>query len=305
VKTARAIRAITVAGAVLALLPSPASANGAMSLALGTFGWELWSVYVVATVLFEAFVMGRWLRLSFGKALLYSLGANFLTAIAGGVISGVVSYGFLGVFGSRLNPNPFAQTLFLFTLFGLGSGLVEAIIWRESKPVRSGEVTGRRVLALSLAAHLVGVPLGLAILLAPDRPYRGLEMQVEGERGWLENSLRNALNEYIAEHQALPPDRTYEEVLERLRPRLDRFGTDPGLWAAAYRADYHRFDTGERRRAPIEWNAAAAGEKPFEGPPRTIWRTRSCWDGWCTGLVFDGGVRRTSDRQMLGFAGER
>jgi len=40
-----------------------------MSLALGTFGWDLWGVYVVVTVLFEAFVMGRWLRLSFGEAL--------------------------------------------------------------------------------------------------------------------------------------------------------------------------------------------------------------------------------------------
>src|SRR5207248_316821 len=127
-----------------------------------------------------------------------------------------------------------------------------------------------------------------------------LEMQVEAERQvWLENPLRKGLDEYIFQHEAFPPDRTYQEVLERLRPALDQFASDPGLWAAAYRADYHRFDLGEMRRVPIEWNAAAASRKPFEG---TIWLTRSCWNGWCTGLVFSyGGVRRTSDPQALGF----
>lgn len=54
------------------MLASPASGNGATSLALGTFGWEPWVVYVGVTALFEAFVMGRWLRLPSGTALKYS-----------------------------------------------------------------------------------------------------------------------------------------------------------------------------------------------------------------------------------------
>src|SRR5439155_25294454 len=111
----------------------------------------------------------------------------------------------------------------------------------------------------------------------------------------------------IGEHEALPPDRTYEDVLERLRPRLDGFASDPGLWAAAYRANYRRFDLGEMRRRPIEWNAAAARRKLSEGLSQPLWLTRSRWDGWCEGLVLDPSlaVRRTADPQKLGFAGRR
>ena len=118
--------------------------------------------------------------------------------------------------------------------------------------------------------------------------------------------MRRALNDYIGQHEALPPDRTYAEVLQRLRPQLGRFGRDPGLWAAAYWPNYHRFDLGEMRRAPVEWNAAAGREKLFEGPPRTLWLTRSRADGRYEGMVIDlpgAMVGRTSDPAKLGFGG--
>lgn len=301
-------RVIGLAGATLLLSAAPASANGAMGLALGTFGWDLWGIYVAAMVLFEALVMGRLLRVPLLGALGRSVWANFLTAILGGVVSGILSYIFLGVFGSRLNPNPFGQTLLLFTLFALASAPVEARVWLGAPTTTSKKPHHSRVLALSFAVHLLGVPLGLAVLLSPVRPYPGLEMQVGAQRHvFLQGELRGALNDYIGQHQALPPDLTYAEVLQRLRPDIDRFGRDPGLWAAAYRPIYHRFDLGEMRRAPVEWNARAAREKLFEGPPRTLWLSRSCSDGHCEGLVMElpgAMVGRHSDPVKLGYNGK-
>src|SRR6185369_11653464 len=90
---------------VCLLLSSAASANGAMSLALATFVWPMWLGYVIVTIVFEAAFLGRWLQVPFGRALIFSVGANFLTAVIGGFFSGLF-YALLGLYG-RLNPNPF------------------------------------------------------------------------------------------------------------------------------------------------------------------------------------------------------
>ena len=253
------------------LLPVPAFANGAMSLALATFSWASWLVYVAVTVLYEAAAMGRWLGIPFQSALRYSLGANFVTAILGGFFSGIISYSFLGIFGSELNPNPFWQTVFLFTLFGIVSALVEAIHWPKAGSQKSVSVRPRNRYVVSLMVHLVGVPIGLAILLFPARPYEGLEMQVNAQRHfWLGRRIKRGLEQYIAQNQAVPPAHTYGEMLETLGPALGRYAKDPNLWAAAYAANYHRFDTGEMHREPVgEWNVAASGRKLFSHTDRT------------------------------------
>lgn len=304
----RSHRTLLIAGCTLLLVAAPASANGAMSLALGTFGWDMWGAYVVAIVLFEALVMGRFLRVPVAKALTASVGANFLTAVVGGVVSGFLSYGFLGMFGSRLNPNPMGQTVVLFTLFAVVSAPAEAWVWLRATSGSRKTFGARHVSRLSLVVHLLGVPLGLAILLSPGRPYRGLEMQVHAQREvWLLHHVRKALNDYVALHQALPPDRTYAEILQRLRPQLGPYASDPGLWAAAYRPNYYRFDLGEMRRVPIEWNPGLGKEGLFEGPPRTVWLSRSCSDGgYCQGLIVDlpgRVVGRTTDPVKLGLKG--
>jgi hypothetical protein len=297
-------RAVALTAATL-LAAAPASANGAMALALGTFEWGPWCIYVAATILFEALLMGRFLKVPIRMALALSILANGLTAIGGGVVSGILSYTFLGLFGSRLNPNPLGQTLLLFTLFALVSAPVEASVWLGAPFAWAKKLTRRHVLRLSFGVHLLGVPLGLAILLAPPRPYHGLEIQVAAERQvWLQHELQRALSEYMAEHRALPPDRTYEDVLRRLRPQLGPFAGDRGLWAAAYRPDYHRFDVGEMRRVPIEWNASVSNEKLDSGPTRTVWLSRSSGDGYSEGLVIElpgGVVERTTDPAKLGF----
>jgi hypothetical protein len=297
------------ASATLLSLAAPASANAALGLALATFNWGPWLAYVVAIIVFEAIVIGRWLGFSIGKSLAYSTGANLLTAVLGSPVSSIASYSFPLISGSVLDPNPFGQTLALFAAFGVASACIEAGVWWHAVRERAHKVgaSRRRLLARSAVAHLVGVPLGLGILLIPGRPYRGLEMRVSHQRhAWLQTQVLMAINDYLGEHEALPPDRTYAELLERLQPRLGRFAADPGLWAAAYHPVYHRFDTGEMRRgAAVEWNPAVASEKLLEGPPRTIWLTRSRVDGFCEGLVMQLPgvvVSRTIDPERLGFA---
>lgn len=295
------------------LLPTPAFANGAMSLALATFAWPLWLVYVAVTVLYEAAAMGRLLGIPFKSALRCSLGANFVTAILGGFVSGFLSYSFLGIFGSELSPNPFWQTVFLFTLFGIVSAFIEAVAWPNSGSQKSVSVRPRNRYVVSLMVHLVGVPVGLAILLLPARPYEGLEMQVNAQRHyWMRHGIQKGLEQYIAEHQAVPPAHTYGEMLEAIRPALGRYAPDPNLWAAAYAANYHRFDTGEMRREPFkEWNIAASGRKLFSDTDRTqvdtasvIWLVRWRTDHRVNGLVLDlssGNLTRTDDANKLGY----
>ncbi|MCW3094489.1 MAG: hypothetical protein JWL77_107 [Chthonomonadaceae bacterium] len=293
------------------LMPSVASANGAMSLALATFAWGPWFAYVVVTIVFEAAALNIWLHVPFARAFNCSLGANCLTALLGGLFSGLFC-ALLGFYGGRLNPNPFGQTLLLFTLFGSLSALVEAYFWRAAidTPLRKEAVPGGSATLRSwqvtlgcLIVHLVGVPVGLAVLLIPSRPYPGLEGQVYATREYYleQRDLKRALQDYISEHQALPPAHSYGELLQLLKPRLSHFANDPDLWAAAYVPDYHRFDTTERRRDPIEWNSRAAGYK-LSDDYKPLWLIRSRYHGFCEGFVLSGwGVKRTMDPKELGY----
>jgi hypothetical protein len=271
---------------LLALLAaSPAHANGAMSLALTIFEWRTWLLYVAATLVFEAWALGKLLRVPLGRSIGVSLVANLLTGLLGASCLGMVAY---GAPENRLNPNPFGHTLTVFLVYGLLSALVEANFWASASPLI---MSWRQLAQRSIVVHLLGVPLGLAILLAPARPYRGLEMQVGTNRqlGFHHRDLAKALEKYVTRHGRLPPARSYAEMLEMVRSDLGEVGKWPDLWASAYQPVYHRFDTGEARRGPmIEWNAAlAADRRPAERLPATVWVIRKKYpDGYYGGLTW-------------------
>jgi hypothetical protein len=204
---------------------------------------------------------------------------------------------------NRLNPNPLGHTLTVFLVYGLLSALVEANLWASASPL---VMSWRQVAQRSIAIHLLGVPLGLAILLAPARPYRGLEMQVRTNRqlGFHYSYLAKALEKYVTRHGRLPPARSYAEMLEMVRPDLGAIGKWPDLWASAYQPVYHRFDTGEARRGPmVEWNAAlAADQRPVERLPTTVWVIRKKDnDGYIGGLTWqpDTAIIRWESRPAL------
>jgi hypothetical protein len=279
-----------------------------MLLALATFAWRYWLAYVLVTIIFEAIALGRWLRVPFAQAFKCSLEANLLTALIGGFFSGLFCAA-LGFYGGRLNPNPFGQTLMLFTLFGSLSAIIEASVWMGAIKKATGEESSAiihpgNVIARSVLVHLVGVPLGMAVLLIPARPYPGLEGQVYTTRVYYleEREIKKALQDYIGEHQAWPPVHSYGELLQMLKPKLDHFANDPDLWAAAYVPEYHRFDTTEKQRHRIEWNNRASGYKFSDDIASSFWLIRSQSHGFCEGLVLDsGGVKRTADRKALGY----
>ena len=176
------MRRVLLLGAV-GLMPTLAFGNGAMSLALSVFSWPYWLAYVLATVVFEALALGWWLKCPMKQAVWISIGANLVTGILGGFISGILGYGFLGVVGSTVNPDPLGQIVVMLTAFGVGSAVVEASVWRSKLSANEELRPYAPVLARSLAVHLLGVPLALLILLMPERPYPGLEQQVGWHRG--------------------------------------------------------------------------------------------------------------------------
>lgn len=287
---------------LLLLLPRFAYANGAMSLALSIFAWPLWLVYVAAMVFFEAGWIGRALGMPFRDALTKSLVANAVTLVLGAIFSGIFGYMLYGCFGSNLNPNPLGQSVLLLILGGLFSAAIEAPFWKNWH--------GRSPWRASFAAHLLGVPLALVILLLPARPYPGLEGQASWRRHWVfPRSMERALSEELSERERFPESRTFPELLERLRPKLQGYENATDLWAAAYRPRYHRFDTGERRREPIEWNATLAGKRS-DAFPELVWVIRwrypisSTGEFYSEGLIYDSRLQsfaRSTDAKKLGF----
>lgn len=294
------MRRYALASLLLLVLPGAALANGAMSLALSIFVWPIWLVYVGAMVFFEAFWIGRALKMPFQEAIKKSLQANLVTLILGAIFSGIFGYMLYGCFGTYFNPNPLAQSILLLTLGGLVSACIEAPFWKtwQGTPWRA-----------SLAAHLLGVPIALLILLLPPQPYTGLQGQAAWRRNKiLDAPLLSALREELSEQESFPNVSTFPELLEKLRPRLHYQGyvDAPDLWAVAYRPDYHRFDTGERRRNPVEWNAALAGKRRKD-LPELVWVIRwheSLGQPYVRGWIYQsrsGELSRSTDPTKLGF----
>ncbi len=140
-----------------------------MGLGLELRHLPIWAAYCVAMVLAEAFFIGLKIGFSGWESLGISLGANFATAwicATGGCFAPFLHSTFIG---SRANPNPFLNAATLLLILAFPSALIEGAVWssflRRKGSIREWSVVGR-----SLGVHLVCVPLGMAILLIPERP---------------------------------------------------------------------------------------------------------------------------------------
>ena len=280
-------------GGILLLAATPASANASMGLAFGIFPFGPWLVFVIATVLFEAWAFSKPLKLELPRAVAISAAANFLTAIFGLMLAEVFFHG-LVIVGSRMNPNLFAQTMILFTVFAIGSGIVEYGIWDLFAKRKKG------FMLQSVGIHLLTVPLGLAILLIPSHPYRGMEGYVEHYRAWYRQEVAFQLDKYIRKEKRLPPVHSYEELVEFLRPQLGWIGQDPCAWAAELPVDLGRFSTGEKpQKVLVEWNPKAKYDPDSD---ETVWLSRSRANGKPHGIVLMlGSAQYVRDGKSLGF----
>lgn len=287
-------------------------ANGAMGLGLEMFDFQTWLVYVAATVVLEAWMLGRWMEMSWPKSLLISATANLIT----GLCCTQMAAPFLhqAIVGPRVNPSPLGNAIGLFAIFGLVSAFLETIVWLAVRPKHGdGAWPDNRVLLRTVTTHAVGIPLALAILLVPPRPYVGLEaFTSSARRQLLDDVLNHSFGDTVKRRGRIPTIGSVEELLRRYPPSERRKGHAGNAWAAGYAPDFARFDLGEACRAPLEWNPTASGRRlapdavPEEdGHP--LWlirgRHRDRVYGWAIDLQ-TGKIGQTRNPIILGFEQE-
>jgi len=265
-----------------------ALANGAMGLGLEIFDIRYWIAYVVVTIVFEAWMIGRWMGKGWTASLLLSILANSITAF-------MCTFTLAPVFHSQsINPDPFASTLQLFVCFGLCSAIAESVVWLTNR----GTVTfNGRVFLRTIRTHLIGVPVGLAILLIPPHPYRGPQKLAEFWRWhYLAKYLPRRLGAFD-EGRRIPQAQTLPELWGKLQRVADE---SPDAWIAVYRPSYGRFSRADETGQPIaEWNRLLSGKtwSEIREGPRT-WLIRG-WDseGNAMGVL-------SSDNNMWGYVSD-
>lgn len=243
------------------LIPASAFANAAMGLGLEMWAVPYWAAYVVAMVIGEAWLIGRWLGLSWPASLALSAVANFIT----GAGCGMMGCPFLHypMVGTREDPSPFLNSVALLALFAIPSALLEALVWTRFR----GEKSDRALWGRSVVVHLALVPVGLAILLIPPRPYVGLEAVTFGHRRLNGLTVLRALEGYSREKGKLPSARTLDELQNELQPlgltREDVYGEKKTIQVRQVFRDptFGRFDLGSAGGSEWEINPDLVGRK--------------------------------------------
>ncbi len=275
-------------------------------MGLGLEMWDLryWFSYVLAMIVLESWLIGRWAKLSWPVCIGVSVLANAVTGFgcgAAGLVAPILHY---PIVGSTFNPNPFVNSVALLLLFSIPSAWIESIVWRwTTKPKEIGKFVKRVFLV-----HLAMVPVGLAILLIPERPYVGMEAFTSSWRRMEFRSLRDEIGTYIGEQERLPVSTNVRGVATELAPYLNSTSSDFAY--SLYEPDFGRFSIGERWRKPFEVNESIAGRaitvaEP-EKPTNLVWYIRRPYRGaeQNFGLVVDlstGMVEFTIDDNKLGY----
>jgi hypothetical protein len=282
---------------VLVSVAAIASANGVMGYALEQYDFHAWLVYVIGTIVFEAWAIGRWAGKSWPAAVGISIVANLVTA---GCCANLCGVGLHSTFvGSRINPNPLANMLVMFTVFGVISGLVESVVWSIATRRNESKFAVR-----SLLAHLVWVPLGMAIMLVPSRPYPMLEAYTVYARHFHVQTVARLISNEIYESSRIPDHHDTARLFQELIP-ADGSNTEDA-WAVAYRPDFSRFSIGQTKGELFwEWNTAATKLK-VDSPkmPEQIWllRPKKRESRYPFGLVWNGSeVKLVRNDTQLGY----
>jgi hypothetical protein len=247
---------------VALLLPALAAANASMGLALEMFDYTPWLIYVAVTVVFEAWMIGGWLRLHWLACIGVSIFANSFTALCCPMVATPMLHE--AYIGGKLNPSPFLTVVVWLVVLGLFSAVFESAFWYWAR-LASKKARSEHPLRRSILAHMVGVPLALIILLAPAHPYRALSITMGERRPILWEALLGTLR--ISENGdgvTVPSVKSVPALLRLAEttsnPKARDVTWPAETWTAAYVMDYGRFDLGETKRHPVEWNVAAAGK---------------------------------------------
>lgn len=246
---------------VVVLAIPQAFANGAMGLGLEQWDPTVWMVYVVAMTAVEAWLMGRWLGLGIPESIVVSILANLMTGVGCGLMGCMAPFLHYPLVGSTADPNPLLSALALLALFAIPSALFEGIFWdRMYRKGRKNQPGGQGVLGRLLLIHLALVPVGMAILLIPDRPYLGYEAFARGARQYELRLFADDLSVYTYEKHHLPAATTVESLLKEV-PHFtlhqDRKRSNVFLHVPVF----GRFAAGNESTVPYRLNKAIAGMK--------------------------------------------
>lgn len=232
-------------------------------MGLGLEQWDptIWLIYVTAMTAAEAWLMGKWLGLGAPESIIVSILANLMTGVGCGLMGFMAPFLHYPLVGSTADPNPLMSALALLALFAVPSMLFEGILWDRMYRNRRKNKSGKHgVLGRLLLIHLALVPIGLAILLIPDRPYRGYESFARGARRMELRLFADDLSVYAYENHHLPLATTVESLLKEV-PHFtlhqDRKRSNVFLYAPAFR----RFAIGNDKTNPYRLNTAIAGLK--------------------------------------------
>jgi len=258
-----------------ACVPALAMANAAMGLGLEQWALTYWFAYVFAMVILEAWFIGRRIGLPAKESAFASIAANCVTGVfcgAGGLFAPGLHSAFVG---SPPNPNPFMNAVALLAGFAIPSALVEGFIWTGfAKGKSSGRIIGNSVIA-----HIIGIPVALAILLIPSHPYIGLEGFTRAKRRWVIRDSASRTTSEIQEKGRIP------DLKGNALPDIISNNPDwPDSWAALYEPDFQRFDSGEMRRVPLQWNTSLSGKQIGEKNYNWQWLLRSTRSTYQYGL---------------------
>lgn len=255
---------------MLLMLAAFASANWAMAPALTIFDPWAGTVYILAILVSEAWIIGRKLDQPWSRIIITCVAANLVTALFGFVL-GLPTIGFVAV-GGLANPNPLLTAILLLSIFGLLSGAFESLFWLTIRK----ETPKSKVFWNTMLAHAVGIPLGLFILLLPPRPYVGLEDVVFRIRRIRMNRAFQELNDDLRAGEPFPNVSSAPELMKYLAMHSRRYPKENvDLLATAYAPTFSRFSTGPENGKPLEFNKAVAGKKLSSSLKDPIWIVRS------------------------------
>lgn len=278
-------RGVVILGVALA---ASARANGAMGLGLEVFRVDAWWAYVVVTIIFEAWLMGRWLALPLRVSLPLSLLANTLTGFLGLGCGAPFFHEMSG------HPRPFLFAVGVLTIFAFPSALVEAFVWLASKR----KAYQSYVLAKCVAVHLIGIPVALVVLLIPSRPYPGLERSTGYWRGFRLNMACRDFPARLEGWGKVPHFKDGEAAVRAIAP------DEPDAWQYVYQPAFGRFDLDESRRGTAaEWNHSVEGLSPDQlANLEHVWLFRWRIDGYAKGVVYDAGrITMSGNEKVLGW----
>lgn len=231
-------------------------ANGAMGYALERWQIIPWCFYVALVWVGEAWLIGRWLGLTWTVSLFRSFLANAFTGLfcAG---SGICAVGLhYPLVGSQVSPVPFLDTLTMLVVWSIPSAVIEFYFW-------PGWAMSSRLKAFwrVIWTHIVFVPVAIGIILLSPNPYPGTyaisATWTHIHRSWFAHKLMN----YVSDNSRFPDGRTPDEIIKEVvqHNHLEAYD-ESGNTELFNQVEFPRISITSIRTIPYEVNPAVAGK---------------------------------------------